>query len=345
MFEQDKNEFIEGVWYDRILIIFAPFIAFLFVISIVPMREAGDSFLNPPHTPNWLLYLASILIFMHVALVFVRSHLNSNVFSRYKFRFTLFPLLIFLVMATSPGLIILVIPFSLIWDEIHSAMQTFGFGRIYDSKLGNNALVGRKYDMILCFFIEYYPHITRMTVLPYKEFLQELDVFGSYTDSIFRIAPMLTIPMIIIGVTYILFYIYKYSLLIKDGYKVSSNKIILYVMTGGVTIFTVCNYSIMEALIIGNIYHSVQYFAIVWVSERKNLIKKFKLNGEFFSRAIILTCVGFSIFALSYTRLETEVMTFEFTNNLPILASFWLTTSLMHFWYDGFIWSVRRKDV
>jgi hypothetical protein len=345
MFEQDKKEFIEGVWYDRTLIIFTPFIALLFVISIVPMREAGDSFLNPPHTPSWLLYLASILIFMHVALVFVRSHLNSNVFSKYKLRFTLFPLLIFLALAVSPNLIILVIPFSLIWDEIHSAMQTFGFGRIYDSKLGNSPLVGRKYDMILCFFIEYYPHITRMTILPYKEFTQELDVFGSYTSSIFKISPMLTVPMIIIGVAYILFYIYKYTKLVKAGYKVSSNKLILFATTGGVTIFTVWNYSIMEALIIGNIYHSVQYFAIVWVSERKNLIEKFNLNGELISKAIVLVCVGVGIFLLSYTRLKTEVMTFDFTNNLPILASFWLTTSLMHFWYDGFIWSVRRKDV
>jgi hypothetical protein len=345
MFKQDSSEFIENAWFDRLFIIFIPFIAFLLVVGIVPMRQPGDSFLNPPNTPSWLLYLASILIFMHVVLVFFRSHLNSNVFNKYKFRFTIFPIVIFLFMAVNPWLLLFVIPFSLVWDELHSAMQTFGFGRIYDSKLGNNALVGRRYDMILCFFIEYYPHITRMTILPYKEFVQELEVFGDYTDAVFSLAPTLTLPMIGIGIAYLIFYIFKYAQLVKSGYKVSANKITLYGLTGVVTVFTVYKYSIMEALIIGNIYHSIQYFAIVWVSERKNLVNRFRLTNTFLSRACILMLVGVIIFSLSYTRLQTEAMTFELTNNLPILGSFWLTTSLMHFWYDGFIWSVRKKEI
>jgi hypothetical protein len=32
------------------------------------------------------------------------------------------------------------------WDVYHSALQTFGFARIYDRKAGNDPMVGRRLD-------------------------------------------------------------------------------------------------------------------------------------------------------------------------------------------------------
>ncbi len=337
--------YIRSKLYDRLFLIYIPLIAFCFVAAIVPMRNPGESFLNPPNTPVWLISGASFIIFMHVTLVFVRSHFNQTVYSKYPIRFTLIPIVIFLALALNNNLYLLVIPITYIWDEMHSALQTFGLGRIYDSKLGNNPLVGRRLDMGLCFFIEYYPHITRMMILPHDEFVKELEVFGSYTQIIYELAPKLVSPMVLIGICYILFYTYRYYKLVQGGYKISSNKVLIYTLTGGVTIFTVCNYSIIEALIIGNLYHSIQYFAIIWFMEKKNIIKKLKLTKLNYSYIFGIFIVGTSIFMLALLRLSTESITFDITNNLPIFGAFWLTTSILHFWYDGFIWSVRRKEV
>ena len=39
------------------------------------------------------------------------------------------------------------------WDVYHSSLQTFGFGRIYDAKQGNNPHAGRKLDIAMNLFL------------------------------------------------------------------------------------------------------------------------------------------------------------------------------------------------
>lgn len=337
--------FIKKTFYDLFFFIGSPLIALFVVITFVPPRGEGDPYLIQTQTPQWLTILAAILIFMHVMAGFTRSHLNPNVFNEHKNRFTWVPLGVFIVLASYNPLFVFVLPFVAIWDEIHQFMQTFGFGRIYDGKRGNDPFIGRKMDMMACFVIEYYPHIVRTMSIPYEDFKEEMSIFGDFTPDLYLYAPKLIMPMILMGVGFIFFYIFWYYQKYKKGYKFSWQKALLFLNTGVATLVIVNFYSIVDALVLSNIFHSLQYFAVVWVSEKKNILQRFKYQDVLKTNIFVLLCFGGGLFALSVLRIYTEDLTFKETNHLPLLGAFWITTSIMHFWYDGFIWSVRKKTL
>jgi uncharacterized membrane protein len=52
----------------------------------------------------------------------------------------------------------------------------------------------------------------------------------------------------------------------------------------------------------------------------------------FYFLIILIVCI-----ILAALRIKSE--------GIEFIGAFWLLTSLMHFWYDGFIWSVRRQDI
>ena len=155
------------------------------------MRGPGDPYLIGVQSPHWLTSMAAIVIFMHVMAGFARSHLNKAVYETHRFRFTWIPIIVFAILSVSNPLYLFIIPFATIWDEIHQFMQTFGFGRIYDGKRGNDPLKGRRLDIIACFVIEYYPHIIRTMSIPYSDFKEEMAVFGDFAPDIYLYAPKL----------------------------------------------------------------------------------------------------------------------------------------------------------
>ena len=246
--------FIKKPWYDLIFFIGSPILALFVIVAIVPARGPGDPYLFQTQTPGWLTTFTAVLIFMHVMAGFTRSHLNQAVFEQHKVRFTWVPLIIFVVLASYNPLFVFVLPFVAVWDEIHQFMQTFGFGRIYDGKRGNNPLVGRKMDMAACFIIEYYPHIIRTMSIPYNEFKQEMEVFGEFAPDLYLYAPKLILPMIILGVAFLIYYIFWYARRVREGYEISWQKMLLYFNTGFATLIIVKFYSIVDALVLSNIF-------------------------------------------------------------------------------------------
>ncbi len=88
----------------------------------------------------------------------------------------------------------------------------------------------------------------------------------------------------------------------------------------------------------GNIYHAMMYLAILTVSEKRSLTKRLSLDGLKLG-AFVAFGILFVVSILGgFVRLVSE------RDGPPLLLAFWLTTSLMHFWFDGFIWSVRKRE-
>ena len=87
-----------------------------------------------------------------------------------------------------------------------------------------------------------------------------------------------------------------------------------------------------------NIFHYAQYFGIVWLTERKNLLGRMGLGEAKHGTAVLLTVfvVGALCIGLVLDRIPVTGST---------AMAFFLLLSLVHFWYDGFIWSVRKKMV
>ena len=179
------------------------------------------------------------------------------------------------------------------WDVYHSSLQTFGLGRIYDRRAGN-----------------------------------DVDARAALARQ-----PELRTVLVPLGLTFLVGYLFGYQRLARTGYVVPVPKLVLYSVTAFVSITCWGFGSFAEAFLVMNAFHALQYFAIVWWSEKRTIM-------DFFScpRYLALGILLASGLGYGYLRAGTP------EDYVPFIALS-NVVSLMHFWYDGFVWSVRKGDV
>jgi hypothetical protein len=338
-----KNAFISSKKLDHLFVVGSPLLAFAIIALVCDPRAKSGYFLQDPRTPQWFILIVALLTHSHIVLVFLRSHMNQNIFQRFKFRFTVIPVLMLASMWISGSWFAIMALFAIYWDEIHSMMQTFGFGRIYDAKLGNDPNTGRKLDIGMCFVAGLLPHMVALTYIPPEMTSDGVQEFLGFSYAFaHRFGPMLShlrMPFIAFGIGYTVFYYLYYHKLSQQGYKYSKTKLSLFVTTGISAILIASFYTIADAAYFGNIYHAVQYYFIVYISESSWMSEK--LPGKTPNRklSLLFYCALILPFAilLAFVRSRTE--------QFSLFGAFWLLTSLLHFWYDGFIWSVRKGDM
>lgn len=338
-----RSPYIVSPVYDWCLFLLPPalslLVGFLVSGSEISTREIDFH--------GWEATLASvgigIIIHAHIFIVLFRSHANPSIFATHKARFVLVPILLWSAMVFSSWVLIACSVLATFWDVYHSGLQTFGFGRLYDRKVGNAADVGRTLDLGLNSLLYAGPIVGGATMMAHFEdfhdfesvgatFFTKVPAFMETYHSTFAYAVMG------FGSLFTAYYVYAYFQLHKQGYTVSWQKTWLVASTGLTSIFAWGFNSFGEAFLIMNLFHAVQYFGLVWWSEKKNLVERFGLSQ--------LRCgipMTFAIFVGSAGAYGYFVEWLD-ADLTPLIATT-LTISLMHFWYDGFIWSVRKKQV
>jgi hypothetical protein len=236
-----------------------------------------------------------------------------------------------------------------LWDVYHSSMQNFGLGRIYDARRGNDAKAGRMLDMLLNHLLYIGPIIGGLSLMAtLRDFKMFLDV--GWTGPV-RLAtwmqtnqPTLRAIIVAAGAVYLIYYVYRYWQMQRSGYRVSRQKIVLIVSVAVSSVWAWGFLPPIEAAFVANLYHAFQYFAIVWWIEKGNMKRVFRLASVPGGSALALLAFLAVVF--------THGMFSKYASNEYMLhgglnwaAAAALVCSLMHFWYDGFIWSVRRKEV
>ncbi len=348
--EPSNSGFIIGPVYDSMLIIGCPLFTLLLSAALFSLPESA--FLFPIREEKLDLRFVFIAAFTtaHLFLVFFRSHANANIFREYPLRFTVVPLVLLLACGLSVWVAGLVGVIVIWWDVYHSSLQTFGFGRIYDAKRKNNPVAGRRLDywMNLMLYtgpvlagVHFINHI-RLSQAP-LQFLATDDSLVS--DLLLRKAPdfltthqgYLAAVVLSIAVPFLIYYLYSYYLLQQQGYQISWQKVWLLTITGAVSIYVWGFRSFVDAFWIMNFFHALQYFAIVWFMEHKNITRLFRLQNFSFGKfmALVWTVTICFLFGLWAGYYATGAW----------MTSVVLTTSILHFWYDGFIWSVKKKLV
>jgi len=149
----------------------------------------------------------------------------------------------------------------------------------------------------------------------------------------------LTWTLVGVGAPFLVYYVASYVRLARSGYNVSRQKVALLVFTAIVSIWSWGFNTFGEAFFIVNFFHALQYFAIVWWSEKKTMCGMFGLEsrpGALRRTLAIYLAIGFSYGLVALCNRVWGV---------AILTQAFLVVSIMHFWYDGFIWSVRKKQV
>ena len=293
---------------------------------------------------------------------FMRAYGDRELFTRYKWRFLLAPPLVFALalvftpprgMASALGL-----PWThlhglemilLVWGTWHGLMQTYGFMRIYDLRCGENDRATARLDHALCvamFVAGVVFSDTRMFGVASAMWQCGLPLFGPTTLAALR--------WIVGGASAVVAVLYAVNLWNRRRHEMPINgvKLLLAATTGW--FYWYCgrlSTNVLIGIAMFEIYHAVQYNAIVWIYNRR----LFERAGERFGplgfmfrdRTTMLGVYLATIAAYSSIRFFTaqpgdHMFGGDMYDARQGLIALFVTSSFLHFYYDGFIWKVSE---
>lgn len=308
-----------------------------------PLTATNAAGFNKP-----LLALAiGSLTMSHLFIVFFRSHGNRDIFRLYPFRFVGVPILLVVAFLSSGWMRAAGATLVVFWDVYHSSLQTFGLGRIYDRLRGNDAETGRSLDVWLNHVLYIGPLVAGASFLGHFDSFFSFEAVGSvFFTSIPAYArdwhSRLTLGVLALGIPFLFAYVLAYLRLARRGYRVSAPKVALLVSTGICSLGAWCLLPFGVALLVVNLFHAVQYFGLVGYTERKRIAGFLPWGADRFVAlrvAVVLLGIGFGY------GIWAEIQRSSLVTQTNVAFAVITTVSLLHFWYDGFIWSVRKKQV
>ena len=343
-----SNGYIVGAIYDNIFFITSPLLALLLgvLIAFSSLPSTRVSILGHEGTPD-SIFLGSFIM-AHLFIVFFRSNGNKKIFELYPYRFTVVPLVLFVGLCVSKWVAISASVLATWWDVYHSSLQTFGLGRIYDARAGNDKNLGRRLDYLLNLLIYAGPILAGAVLMSHTRDFQEYEavkavLFAHMGDTIDSKQLYYRFIILAVGVPFIAFYLYSYWRYAKQGYHVSTQKVVLLTSTAAVSIYSWGFNSFGQAFFIMNFFHAFQYFGIVWWSEKKTMMGLFRLQDVRWGKWA--TVALFVLIGATYGLWAEIFDNGTVSSGLDLGWNVTIVVSLMHFWYDGFIWSVRKSQV
>jgi hypothetical protein len=291
-----------------------------------------------------IAFFGSLWTHAHLFAVVFRSHVNQDIFRKHRLRFTLVPLVVFLGIWVSQWALVTAAFLTAIWDVYHSSMQNFGLCRIYDAKAGNPPERGRMLDVWINHCIYIGPILGGLSLVKTLEGLggYESVGWGAPTQALAWIAAHhgeIRLVVLGVGAAFVAFYVAAWIRLVRAGHRLPIQKVALLLSVAVTSIWAWGFLPPLEAFFVANLFHAVQYFAIVWWFERRTLRRTLRL-GEGPTAALLIFAIFASVVAGAGLFYEAALH-----NNVRWMLSAALVISLMHFWYDSFIWSVRRSEV
>ena len=343
---RSRSPYIVNRWYDWAFFLLPPTLALALGMFISGRPVATEDFMFFDQEVTRSDLFIGVFIHAHLFAVFFRSHGNPDIRKLHLFRFFAVPVLLITGMMLSSWVLITASVLATFWDVYHSGLQTFGFSRIYDSKLGNDSQVGRRLDWWLNHLLYAGPILAGAVMMDHFEDFNEYEMVDSVGAAFFTEVPAFmegnhayfTWAVLGAGLLFLIYYVLAYWRLARRGYQVSFHKVFLLVTTGLCSIYSWGFNSWGEAFFIMNFFHALQYFGLVWAFERKHITTALGVSRLRFGAPLALLVFLSITFAYGYF-----VQAFDTS-----IRAFWgltLIVSLMHFWYDGFIWSVKRKQV
>jgi hypothetical protein len=320
--------------FDALLLWGSPLLA-----AVLVWLWADISSLLPPALGNAAVSLLvgaiGVLTFAHLIAVVPRAYLNREVFGANRRRLTIVPVALIAALFASPTLLLLGGVAAVFWDVHHSAMQTFGLGRIYDLKAGQDGTVLRRTDLVLNWILYVGPIGAGAALLVH---LHELDRLGPTPLAWLAQAPGLAqmelgairIAVVVIWIAGLAFAALAYATEHRRGYRMPPHKLALLISTGATSIIAWAFSPPFVAFAIVNLFHAVQYFALVWLKEGK------RIEAALPRGPALTMFFGFcAAFGLAYFAAKS----------FALMLTPFIACSLLHFWFDSFIWSVRKKQV
>ncbi len=329
------NLWILDSWRDLILYVCTP----LVIVPIFLVAQARWS------AEDIYLFVAAFGAMGHHLPGMIRAYGDRALFQRFKWRFIFAPIFLVVVSAIFSlwdlkGIVLV----AFIWGVWHGMMQTYGFCRIYDAKVGSFAELTRRLDFALCgiwFATAVLLSSQRMT-----------DTFETYyaaggpfiPPGFLRAAQqgLLAFALLVSAV-----FLANFIRMWTSGKRPSPVKLVLLITS--ISFWWYCN-NIVASVLVGialfEVFHDVQYLSLVWIYNRKRVETDSSIGGfmRFVFRrsgSLMGLYVGliFAYGALGYFKSSIDIDVVK-----RILTGVVTASALLHFYYDGFIWKVREKS-
>lgn len=255
-----------------------------------------------------------------------------------------------------------------LWDPWHFFMQHYGFMRIYDVNNRAPRKLASRMDMLLCgswFLMVMLGVVQWMPDLLYdiqcNHGIPLLRLFGS--GGYVALEQLVLVTTVISSIAYLVYLRWC----AVQGFFISWAKILLFVITFGVMYLAYIPNAAVQHVLPGwnfpmgfaalGMVHVSQYLAIVWKYNRSLATNKDHARpGLFrttFARGGVLVVLGYVACCLGYGYVLSPYPIEPFLPALTVKTSQWIvgtliavgfTSTLLHYYYDGFIWKVRNKE-
>jgi len=337
-----SSAYIVGPAYDWLFFLLPPTVSLALGIAISDTAFTDRLFAFAGQKFTAAELMIGTIVQAHLVAVLMRSHGNGDVRRRHPIRFFVVPVLLWVAIASSARIAVAATIVATFWDVWHSGAQTFGFARIYERNAGNPPEQGRLLDFWLNQLLYAGPVLAGATLYDHLEHFEDFDRVGvalfstvpAYVASRQRYLAWLLLAG---GTAFLVAYVAYYVRLHLRGHRVSPLKVFLLTTTGACSIYTWGLNSWGEAFFIMNLFHAVQYLALVWHTEHQTVMRGLRMasgRGKAMTLALYLGAIfsyGFIAELLDSRRRALWAVT--------------IVVSLIHFWYDGFVWSVRNQQV
>ena len=323
-------------WRDLLLIVGAPFI-------ILPALWLAQSRFRPEQI---YLFVASFGAVGHHLPGMMRAYGDRFLFERFKYRFVLTPLLVggtcLLFAVRELNAMVLV---AYLWGVWHGLMQTYGFLRIYDAKVGSVSRLTARLDSVMC--ITWFGAAVLLSPSRMAKILTDYyrsggiivspSIVGALTNAWLMATALVTAAFL--G-----------HLLYNRTRGTAQNPAKLVLMATSIAFWWYTNVVVTNMLVgiaLFEIFHDVQYLTIVWIFNL-NRVDRNPGVGRFtrylFRRSWGLAGLYVGLVA-AYGSLNLVPPGLSSRMLSRSLTGLLTASALLHFYYDGFIWKVRERSV
>jgi tetratricopeptide (TPR) repeat protein len=333
--ERKPGLWILDSWRDLVLYVCTP-------LLLVPMFIAAQGFWS---AEDIYLFVAAFGAMGHHLPGMIRAYGDRALFQRFRWRFICAPIFLVVVCAAFSvwnlkGIVLV----AFIWGVWHGMMQTYGFCRIYDAKVGSFAEITRRLDFALCGI-----WFATAVLLSPQRMTDTLETYYSaggpfIPPTVLRAAQQgLLAVALLIAALFLANFVWMWS----SGKRPSPVKLVLLITS--ISFWWYCN-NIVASVLVGvalfEVFHDVQYLSLVWIYNRKR-VESDKSIGGFMrfvfrrSGALVGVYIGL-VLAYGGLSLSKSYVGIDAVKN--ILTGVVTASALLHFYYDGFIWKVREKS-
>jgi len=275
----------------------------------------------------------------------IRAYGDRALFQRFRTRFIVAPLAILAVCVWSAFYNIQAVQLvAMAWGIWHGMMQTYGFCRIYDAKASARAAARARADLALC--VAWFSAAVLLSPMRFRSLFELYYESGGPVVASAAVAAIRTAVVIALGLVTAVFVWRQWSDW-RAGRGASPVKITLLVSS--IAFWWYCNNGVQNILVgiaLFEVFHDVQYLAIVWIYNRTRVERDTTIGGfmRFVFRrsgALIGVYVGL-VLAYGAIGLTQSAVTAEWIRQS--LIGIVTASALLHFYYDGFIWKVRETQ-